>query len=191
MKVIVYFLLMLASSNLVSASDTTYFPSHLRFCSSCIIKLPSTLTKTEFCNKKANSNLCEMDEVINRRIRILDAFNECVIKSYNSVLDKFKDRGIKIEETVNEKEATVEWERSEGYESDDTYRYTTCLGAPYGKYVIYRDSKMEKAIIKTETKKQGIKVEKKDEIVKNAEKQSTADEQETDTETIIETEEEE
>ena len=137
----ILFLFMLIGSNVVFADDkAVYFPNELRLCSSCIMKLPKELTKTEYCSKGENKDegTCEGNETIIGEIHNLDAFSDCKVKSYNSVIEKFIKRNIKVVET-SEEDMSVTEDLSAKYESNETYKVTICLYARYGKLFVYKN----------------------------------------------------
>ena len=170
MKILV-FLFMLISSNFVFGnSEVSYFPNELTMCSSCVMKLPQHFTKTEYCGKNENKNklICggkEDDDKLYEEIRYLDSFSDCRMKAYNSVLDKFRKRSIKIKEVEDSAdELTTDIGR---YDGNEEYKITVCLTAKYGEFTVYTSARK---IIKDE---KVLEEEKKtqEKLKKNEEKE--------------------
>ena len=99
----ILFLFMLVSASIVFAGETIYLPNELTLCSSCVMKLPQHLTKSAFCSQEKNKEtiFCGGKEdsdnsydLLYKEIKSLDSFSDCKIKTYNSVLDKFRKRNI-------------------------------------------------------------------------------------------------
>ncbi len=168
------FLFVLMNANLVFAGDgVNYFPKEMEFCASCVMKLPKHLIKSEYCSKEENKELqlCKGEDNENEEILKLDVYADCKMKSYNAVLEKFKKRNIKIEEVVSEDEAYNESKESSMYDSNETYKYTMCLTARYGKYYVYtgareiteEDRKRERKMAEREAEMQKQKWEKQKE----------------------------